>query len=448
MRAELFNRLAKMDSFIKQHGLEKKINPREEIFFILIHLLKIQEQDLDEDLFLNHLLQKMGREILDNVALYEQYSMEMGLVMEALMESFYEEMDDPEVLHRLTLEIGEDFAQRLSDKRLEELVGLFVDKIEQLSENDEMMAEPEVAQMITQFISPVYIEELLNLEKKETIALLFTMIMQTIGLIGLLKGEIGFEDEEPQESIGLVSKERTPANEPIYNPANLRYALGVKPLCNLCDKTYSPKGLKRHINSCITKSYTQREEELYYLVIKGDAPEYYLHIAIKPYTQLADLDSYLRDVWLECCGHMSEFFIGRHPIPMEMSVDEVFFRVDKIEYVYDFGSSTHLTVEFVKAFDGKQPTLIETLSRNPLPKIKCSHCGSVKVVAVCGECLYEGRGNLCKKCLPKHECGLDMVLPYVNSPRYGVCGYGSWENVHDFSEEELDKIYEEVEGNG
>ena len=26
---------------------------------------------------------------------------------------------------------------------------------------------------------------------------------------------------------------------------------------------------------------------------------------------LADLDRFLRDIWLECCGHMSQFTIGK-----------------------------------------------------------------------------------------------------------------------------------------
>jgi len=64
------------------------------------------------------------------------------------------------------------------------------------------------------------------------------------------------------------------------------------------------------------------------------------------------------------------------------------------------------------------------------------------------ECAYDGKGNLCKKSLPKHGCDIDMAMPYVNSPRYAECGYGEWDNTHGFSEKEFDKIYDEVEKNG
>ena len=32
-------------------------------------------------------------------------------------------------------------------------------------------------------------------------------------------------------------------------------------------------------------------------------------------------------------------------------------------------------------------------------------------------------GWLCQSCADEHECGEDMLLPVVNSPRTGVCGY-------------------------
>lgn len=39
------------------------------------------------------------------------------------------------------------------------------------------------------------------------------------------------------------------------------------------------------------------------------------------------------------------------------------------------------------------------------------------------ECIYYDEGYYCKECAPKHECGEQMMLPVLNSPRTGVCGY-------------------------
>ena len=39
------------------------------------------------------------------------------------------------------------------------------------------------------------------------------------------------------------------------------------------------------------------------------------------------------------------------------------------------------------------------------------------------QCIYEDKGCLCDACAKSHECGEEMLLPLVNSPRAGVCGY-------------------------
>jgi len=452
MKKELLIKLDEVDIFFKKSGLDKKMNAKEEILLTLFQVLDIRDDELVSDEYFNHIVQKIGIEILTNETLYEEYTVTIGLFIEALMQSFYEKMEDSKALEELTLEVGEVFAQGLSNNAFQSLLNGILSKMELLAENQEAMSSTPIAKIVTQFTKAEYIEELLNRDRKDILAVLFGIVLSMISFMAMLKMK-SFDNETFDDSLGLEEQIRagfrdTPTDEELYNPHLLVYTLGSKPTCNLCDKDFSPKGLKRHLNSCIKKSYKEKDEELYYIIVKSNYTDYYLHIAIKPYTQLADLDSYLRDVWLECCGHMSEFSIGRNPLDMDISMDEVFSRTDKLEYIYDFGSSTYLFVEFVNRFKGKQSTLIETLVRNPMPKIKCSSCGSVKVVAVCAECLYEDKGNLCKKCLPKHECGLDMVLPYVNSPRYGECGYGHWDNTHNFSEKEFDKICEEVENNG
>ena len=42
---------------------------------------------------------------------------------------------------------------------------------------------------------------------------------------------------------------------------------------------------------------------------------------------------------------------------------------------------------------------------------------------VCTECVFDDGGWLCETCAVKHECGEEMLLPVVNSPRVGMCGY-------------------------
>jgi len=452
MNKKLLKKLDKLDTFATK--LDNKINPKEEVLFTLIQLLDMRDDREVSDESFNRLVKKIGIQMVTDETLYEEYMVSVGLVIEALMEMLLGNLENQELSHTFLREIGEKFANALSDDEFNNVMDELTQKIKMLSENEEIMSSDEIAPMVTQFTAPEFMEHFLQRDKQEVIAGLLGLILSLIPILGMFKmGGLDFDEESVVEEFGLEEQIRagfreTPLNEKIHEPRGLAYALGTKAICNLCDKEYVPRGIKRHLNSCIEKHCENKKEELLYLVIKSDDPDYFLHISIKSHARLADLDSYLRDAWLECCGHMSEFSIGRNELDMSMSMDEVFFRIPKLEYIYDFGSSTYLYVEYVKTFKGEQLNLIETLSRNPMPQLKCSSCGSTKVVAICTECSYEGTGNLCKKCLPKHGCDIDMAMPYVNSPRYAECGYGEWDNTHGFSEEEFDKIYEEVEKNG
>jgi hypothetical protein len=109
----------------------------------------------------------------------------------------------------------------------------------------------------------------------------------------------------------------------------------------------------------------------------------------------------------------------------------------KFVHKYDFGSTTKLVLrvvseggftgtlrsgegdEFQKAW-GKKGIFL--LARNEPPLIKCAVCGEA-AAWVCAECVYDDEGWLCAKCARNHECGEEMLLPVVNSPRVGVCAY-------------------------
>lgn len=156
----------------------------------------------------------------------------------------------------------------------------------------------------------------------------------------------------------------------------------------------------------------------------GGAPMFWLDVAVKPEATLKDLDTLLRRVWLECCGHMSEFYSGaRQKVSMSSKVGAVLGAAGtRIGYVYDFGSSTELVVRHggvVNAAPGKR---VRVVARNEPPAWPCDECGEA-ATKMCAQCAYEGRGFCCPAHSKSHDCGEEMLLPVVNSPRMGVCGY-------------------------
>lgn len=112
---------------------------------------------------------------------------------------------------------------------------------------------------------------------------------------------------------------------------------------------------------------------------------------------------------------------------MQTPVFRIFDPGLKFHYEYDYGSTTDLDLNILWEREGpRHKPSIQILSRNEPPVFQCTKCGKAGKF-ICQECSGDGE-TYCLKCLKKHPCGEDMVLPVVNSPRMGVCGYtGPWE---------------------
>ena len=154
-------------------------------------------------------------------------------------------------------------------------------------------------------------------------------------------------------------------------------------------------------------------------------PAFWLDMAVKPDGKLKDIDRLLRRTWLECCGHLSEFSAGTHrEVSMNTNVDKALGSGERLGYVYDFGSSTELVVRLLGAVNAPSNLRggVRLAARNESPTWPCDACGKA-ATAVCTQCLYEGKGFCCTAHASDHDCGEDMLLPVVNSPRMGVCGY-------------------------
>jgi hypothetical protein len=212
--------------------------------------------------------------------------------------------------------------------------------------------------------------------------------------------------------------------------------------CSLCGGLFDKSAMGKHLVACRQKSDAASASggrmgpaTAFNLLVEGRrAPEYWIHLEVPSRASLEVLDGFLRDVWLECCGHLSAFKIegitySSQPMgefedeDMDVPLSEVLRPGLKFHHEYDFGSTTHLVLKVVSeeesALKGKA---VRVLARNEPPAIPCDKCGQ-PAERVCGQCLYGGNGWLCKACAREHACGTDMLLPVVNSPRVGVCGY-------------------------
>jgi hypothetical protein len=212
--------------------------------------------------------------------------------------------------------------------------------------------------------------------------------------------------------------------------------------CNLCGEITGQASMTRHLSACRQPEASRRSPASekrppapsFHLAIEGrDAKAYWMHVAVPLTAPLSKLDDFLRHTWLECCGHLSAFEIGSkryasQPMDEEMSMkaqlSQVFEVGTKFFYEYDYGSTTALVLKVVGLREQGLPKgSVQLLARNEAPQVSCQRCGIQPATQICTECAWNGEGWLCEACAVAHECGDEMCLPVVNSPRVGVCGY-------------------------
>ena len=223
--------------------------------------------------------------------------------------------------------------------------------------------------------------------------------------------------------------------------------------CALCGEAMTRAGTQKHLAVCAPTHDTPNGVEQRLVQVRATAPglpAYWLDLEVKGDAKLEALDRFLRQLWLECCGHLSAFRIGavsyfsrgyefefargfgsfgRRPAERTMNVKlyEALPAIGKrFEYEYDFGSTTSLRLELVGERMGRagRPAA-RLLARNTPPVWPCAICGQPATL-VCAYCVQaEGKAFVCTTHRRRHACGEEAFLPVVNSSRVGVCGYTS-----------------------
>lgn len=219
--------------------------------------------------------------------------------------------------------------------------------------------------------------------------------------------------------------------------------------CLYCGREMARGSMAAHLKSCAKRLEAQaaaektrrRKQPLYHLQVQ-DAWEgaFWLHLEMRGEATLEDLDHYLREIWLECCGHLSAFEIGDvrytqlfddgmaigEERAMDVKVRELFTPGMEIPYEYDFGTTSELVIKVVAEREGRPTTShpIALMARNKFTPPPCDICGR-PATQLCAECWWRRDArerNFCDEHAEEHEHP-DMLMPYVNSPRVGMCGY-------------------------
>ena len=207
----------------------------------------------------------------------------------------------------------------------------------------------------------------------------------------------------------------------------------------VCNNTYSRSGMSKHIQGHVNhiekKDTPQKPGNCFIIKVTDEDGMFWLYLEIPKNRTLVSLDKFFRKRWMECCGHMSAFTIndltcysttyGEHDKSMNIKLDKLLYPGAQFGYEYDFGSTTFLKLQIIAAnvppFSKKQ-NKITVIAKHDAIEFNCFVCGS-EASFICTYCDMWDGAVLCKKCLDKHECGLDGALSVAQSPRAGICGY-------------------------
>lgn len=254
--------------------------------------------------------------------------------------------------------------------------------------------------------------------------------------------------------------------------------------CHVCGGEIRADDAAAHVQACfmgqVRSRYRVRDMDESYarsqpimLWVRSQELRHWMMLVVQPTTSLRQLDQFLRNQWLECCGHMSHFEIGdvqysacvpgpgdppmfdaalAEPNEQHMvhTVEETIASSQRFHHEFDYGDTTCLNLEHVgvipvpyqylpefintsEASEGYSDDFITIIARNLHPErcFVCDEVASWRYYENPYVFLPPEHGGpivappyFCDQCAPE---GIAMVI-LQNSPRAGV---GCYDNTHD-----------------
>lgn len=212
--------------------------------------------------------------------------------------------------------------------------------------------------------------------------------------------------------------------------------------CAYCGEVIAKRSVVSHLKKCpkrqetlsLAEASNRPVDTLWHLRVQdAHNKDFWLDLEMTGSASLEKLDKYLRAIWLECCGHLSEFTIGGwsgQTIGKSRKADAIFEPGLVLRHLYDFGITSETDIKVVGFREGKATTKhpIALLARNQPPERPCLECGQ-PAACLCLECFYDGEIDegswfLCDEHVKGHEhAEYEEPIPAINSPRLGMCGY-------------------------
>ncbi len=210
-------------------------------------------------------------------------------------------------------------------------------------------------------------------------------------------------------------------------------------ICIECGKEFSAEEMGVHVPNCSERRIDEDGEENFILrIVSRDDPNYWMYVELKKDAALYQLDNFIREQWVECCGHMSMFLIrgeeyysrcdemtGGHS--MKTRIAKLIEVGSEFDYEYDFGAPTCLHLEVIgEAKLHRRQKKVRLTAQNIRPQYRCVKCGKPAQQVYRSESEPIEQTAYCSECAQQSE-NAPYMLPLLNTPRAGVCGMGRFD---------------------
>ena len=199
--------------------------------------------------------------------------------------------------------------------------------------------------------------------------------------------------------------------------------------CFKCGAMLGRVAMLNHVQK--ERSEFGNDEKCTILEISSFSKSFWMVVEAGEDTNLKELDIFLREAWMECCGHLS-MFVPKSNTPWrekEISKSKMissFLEGPELAYLYDFGTTSYAQIKVISTSSREKcKGSIRILARNDPVHPRCEKCGTDATLVLWDSFDENEYSALCEDCGKKYEHPVDRgkYAPYANSPRMGLCGY-------------------------
>ncbi len=137
--------------------------------------------------------------------------------------------------------------------------------------------------------------------------------------------------------------------------------------CNLCNGEFYGKDIRRHINKCVEEIYGKNKAFL----MKASAGAVWVYFLVPKHKMISSTYKPLRDIWFECCDHLSpsdENYIIEEDKNSEKELAYDHGKENSIYFGNDFIRKTEVAIEFICETKTKKEGIF-VVAKNIMPSL-------------------------------------------------------------------------------